>query len=99
ADMVALLYLEYFEKEPDACTAIDCDNQGKKQVAKPKVLLLTRADMDQIIVRTNSEIVADDLFKRYFDAYTAYFELPVLGAKRVFLDPPSIPSPEALATA
>src|SRR5690606_36063097 len=27
SDMVALLYLEYFEKEPDACTAIDCDNQ------------------------------------------------------------------------
>lgn len=83
SEMVALLYLEYFEKEPDACTAIDCDNQGKKQVAKPKVLLLTREDMDQIITRTSSEIVADDLFKKYFDTYTTYFDQPVLGAKRV----------------
>lgn len=99
SNMVALLYLEYFEKEPDACTAIDCDNQGKKQVAKPKVLLLTKEDMDQIIARTSSEIVADDLFKKYFDAYTAYFDLPVLGAKRVFINSSSNNSSAALTSA
>jgi hypothetical protein len=84
--MVGLLYLEYYLKDPDACTAIDCDNQGKKQVAKLRVLLLSPADMELIINRTAGEIIADDIFRDYFNAYTQYISLAVPGAKRALLN-------------
>ncbi|MDB5156055.1 MAG: hypothetical protein JWR50_762, partial [Mucilaginibacter sp.] len=97
--MVGLLYLEYYQKEPDACTAIDCDNQGKKQVAVPKVLLVSPANMEQIINRTNTEIIADDIFKNYYAAYQNYYNLVTLGARRVFLNSAATASPAGLASA
>ncbi len=43
-DMVVLLYLESYAKEGDLCTAIDCDNQGIEQVARLRLLLVSKAD-------------------------------------------------------
>jgi hypothetical protein len=98
-EMYGLLYLEYYSKDPDACTAIDCDNQGRKQVAKPKVLLIAQADMNQIIEQTGSEVIYDDIYKKYFNAYNAYFDAPVLAAKRVFLNTQTTASSSALTAA
>jgi hypothetical protein len=98
-EMYGLLYLEYYSKDPDACTAIDCDNQGRKQVAKPKVLLIAQADMNQIIEQTGSEVIYDDIYKKYFNAYNAYFDAPVLTAKRVFFNKQTTASSSALTAA
>lgn len=98
-EMFGLLYLEYYSKDPDACTAIDCDNQGRKQVAKPKVLLIAQADMNQIIEQTGSEVIYDDIYKKYFNAYNAYFDAPVLAAKRVFFNKQTTASSSALTSA
>ncbi|QEM11201.1 hypothetical protein [Mucilaginibacter rubeus] len=98
-EMYGLLYLEYYSKDPDACTAIDCDNQGRKQVAKPKVLLVSQADMNQIIEQTGSEVIYDDIYKKYFNAYNAYFDAPVLAAKRVFFNTQTTASSSALTAA
>ncbi|WP_431200190.1 hypothetical protein ACRQ5D_19000 [Mucilaginibacter sp. P25] len=98
-EMYGLLYLEYYSKDPDACTAIDCDNQGRKQVAKPKVLLIAQADMNQIIEQTGSEVIYDDIYKKYFNAYNAYFDAPVLAAKRVFFNTQTTASSSALTAA
>lgn len=98
-EMYGLLYLEYYSKDPDACTAIDCDNQGRKQVARPKVLLVSQADMNQIIEQTGSEVIYDDLYKKYFNAYNSYIDAPVLTARRVFLNTQTIASSSTLTAA
>ncbi len=86
-DMVALLYVEYYLQDPDKCTAIDCDNQGPKQVAQIKVLLLTKSDMDKVINRNPSnEVIADSIYKKYYNAGAQFFNLPVLKARRVILN-------------
>lgn len=82
-DMVALLYLEYYLSEPDDCTAIDCDHLGQLQNAKIKVLLIAQSDMDKVINSEPTEIIADHIYKSYYEAYTKYFVLPELKAKRV----------------
>jgi hypothetical protein len=98
-EMYGLLYLEYYSKDPDACTAIDCDNQGRKQVARPKVLLVSQADMNQIIEQTGSEVIYDDIYKKYFNAYNSYIDAPVLAARRVFLNTQNIASSATLTGA
>lgn len=82
-DMVALLYLEYYLSEPDDCTSIDCDHLGQLQHAKIKVLLISQQDMDKVINSEPTEIIADHIYKSYYDAYTKYFDLPELKARRL----------------
>lgn len=82
-DMVAMLYLEYYLSEPDDCTAIDCDHLGQLQHARIKVLLLSQEDMDKVINSEPTEIIADHIYKGYYEAYTKYFELPELKARRL----------------
>jgi hypothetical protein len=82
-DMVALLYLEYYLSEPDDCTAIDCDHLGQLQNAKIKVLLISQQDMDKVINSEPTEIIADHIYKSYYEAYTKYFVLPELKAQRL----------------
>ncbi|AYL94530.1 hypothetical protein [Mucilaginibacter celer] len=98
-EMYGLLYLEYYSKDPDACTAIDCDNQGRKQVARPKVLLVSQANMNQIIEQSGSEVIYDDIYKKYFNAYNSYIDAPVLAARRVFLNSQNIASSSTLTAA
>ncbi|RYZ48076.1 MAG: hypothetical protein EOP49_19630 [Sphingobacteriales bacterium] len=82
-DMVALLYLEYYLSEPDDCTTIDCDQLGQLQNAKIKVLLIAQSDMDKVINSEPTEIIVDHIYKSYYDAYTRYFVLPELKARRL----------------
>ena len=96
-DLVALLYLEYYLKDPDKCTAIDCDNQGPHQLATIKVLLLSKASMDKVINRDPvNEKIADSIFKKYNESGSSYFDLPLLKAKRVILNSSNTSSISAL---
>ena len=68
-------------------------------MAKPKVLLIAQADMNQIIEQNGSEVIYDDIYKKYFNAYNAYFDAPVLAAKRVFFNNQTTASSSALTAA
>lgn len=71
--MCALLYLESYEKEPDLCTAIDCDNQGIKQQAYLRVLLVSKKDAEHMAKN-------DAVFSKHNDILKTSFAL-----KDVFL--------------
>ncbi len=43
-NMVVILYLEAYTKEPGICTTIDCNDQGKKQISKLRVLITDEAN-------------------------------------------------------
>ena len=87
-NMVVLLYLEYYKRDPDMCTAIDCDNQGYKQVAKIRALLASPDNADKIIERSpTSEIIADSIYKSFYDAGIDYYKLPVIHPRRIILNP------------
>jgi hypothetical protein len=85
-DWVAILFLEYYLKDPEKCTPTDCDNMGMRQVARPKVLVLSKADMDKIIHKDAGETIGDDIYLKYHDAFESYFTFPVIKARRVFLN-------------
>ncbi|MCG9910685.1 MAG: PKD domain-containing protein [Flavobacteriales bacterium] len=82
-DMVALLYMENFLADPDDCTSIDCNHLGQMQNNKIRVLLINQTDVEKLINREPGELMADDIYKNFFDAYDQYFTLPELKAKRV----------------
>lgn len=46
---VALLYLEYFYKEPEDCSPVDCNSLGMEVVSRPRVLLVSKNDAAKII--------------------------------------------------
>lgn len=99
-DLVLLLYLEYYLRDPDQCTAIDCDNQGPHQVADLKVLLLSKEDMQIVINRDPlSEVIADSIYTKYHDSQVQYFNLALLKAKRVVLNALNTASVTTLAKA
>jgi hypothetical protein len=83
---VALLYLEYFSRKPEKCTPTNCDNLGSRQVARPRILALSRSDMDQIIRKEEGETIGDSIFSRYHAAETEFAKLPVVAARRVILN-------------
>lgn len=45
---IALLYLEYYYKEPEDCSPVDCNSQGKEVVARPRLLLISENDAEFI---------------------------------------------------
>ncbi len=75
---VVLLYLESFAKEGDLCTAIDCDNQGVEQVARFRVLLVSKSDAEYIAG-------LDSIFSKH-DIVDEYFKLPEVAVRRVVLN-------------
>jgi hypothetical protein len=48
-NLVVILYLESYEEDPNACTGIDCENQGIKNIRKLRVLLTSQSDADYIL--------------------------------------------------
>jgi hypothetical protein len=50
-DKYLLLYLESYEKEIKPCRGVDCDNHGLMQIRNLKVLVTTRAGIDQILIK------------------------------------------------
>ncbi len=75
---VVLLYLESYPKEGDLCTAIDCDNQGTEQVARLRVLLVSKTDADFILS-------LDSIFSKH-NVVNSYFNLPDVAVRRVVLN-------------
>ncbi len=45
---IALLYLEYFYKEPEDCSPVDCNSQGREVVARTRVVLISEIDAEFI---------------------------------------------------
>jgi PKD repeat protein len=76
---VVLLYIEAYAKEGDLCTTVDCDNQGVEQVARLRVLLVSKEDAGYIAG-------TDSLFSK-FDMAGKYFDLPDAAVRRVVLNP------------
>ena len=77
-DKVVLLYLEAYEKKADLCTSIDCDNQGVEQVARLRVLLVSKADADYIAG-------LDSIFSKH-NVVQSLFDLPEVAVRRVVLN-------------
>lgn len=86
SNWVAILYLEYYLKDPENCTPTNCDNLGQRQVAKPRLLVLSKSDLDKVIQRNPDETIGDDIYLKYHEAYESYFTFPVLRPKRVILN-------------
>ncbi|WP_299441129.1 hypothetical protein [uncultured Aquimarina sp.] len=78
ADKVVVLYLENYAKEETPCTSIDCDTQGKEQVAKIRILLLNKADVEAMNA-------TDTVFTKH-NNIEDYLELPKVSVKRVILN-------------
>lgn len=83
---VAILYLEYYLKDPENCTPINCDNLDQRQIAKPRLLVLSKSDLDKVIIRDEHETTGDDLYLKYHEAYESYFNFPVIKPRRVILN-------------
>lgn len=47
--VAVILYLEFFHKDADICTTIDCDNLGSRQIARQHVLFIRKVDLDELI--------------------------------------------------
>ncbi|MBT6763980.1 MAG: PKD domain-containing protein [Prolixibacteraceae bacterium] len=76
--MVVLLYLESYAKPQDLCTAIDCDNQGTKQIARLRVLLVSEIDAKYIAG-------LDSVFTKH-NNLDDYFNLPEVAVRRIVLN-------------
>ena len=48
---VALLYLEYYYRDPEDCSPADCNSQGQEIVARPRLLLVSENDAEFILTR------------------------------------------------
>ncbi|MNU56230.1 PKD domain protein [compost metagenome] len=48
-NLVVLLYLENYPEDPSACTGIDCENQGIKNIRKLRVLIVSQSDAEYIL--------------------------------------------------
>jgi len=48
---VAVLYLEYYHQEPEDCSPVDCNSQGKEVINRPRLLLISPEDAESIIQR------------------------------------------------
>ncbi len=77
-DKTVLLYLESYAKEGDLCTTIDCDNQGVEQVARLRILLVSKTDAEYIAKN-------DSIFSKH-DVAQKFTQLPELAVRRVVLN-------------
>lgn len=77
-DKTVVLYLESYAKEGDLCTTVDCDNQGVEQVARLRILLVSKKDAEYI---ANN----DSIFSKY-DVAQKFTQLPELAVRRVVLN-------------
>lgn len=76
-DKVVLLYLENYEKEPESCDKMGCNNQGLEQVARLKVLLVSQNDANYLAEN-------DAIFSRH-NLYELHKNLPEVNARRIIL--------------
>ena len=74
-DKVVLLYLDNYEEDPDACTGINCENQGINNIRKLRVLLVSQADANYILS-------CDPMFNSHYLIQT-YLNLEEVTVQRV----------------
>ena len=53
-DLAMILYVENFDKAPDICTKLDCDNLGNRQINNIHFLLIKKTDLEDIIIDTDT---------------------------------------------
>ncbi len=75
SDLVVLLYLENYAEDPSACTGINCENQGIKNIRKLRVLLVSQADADYILSH-------DEIFDANY-LISTYLNLDEVAVQRV----------------
>jgi len=80
SDLAVILYVENFDKAPDICTKLDCDNLGNRQINNIHVLLIKKTDLERIINEN------DSIFKTCRKAGNRFFDLPKVVAPRVLLN-------------
>lgn len=90
-EMTVLLYLESYAKEGDLCTTTDCDNQGVEQVARLRILLVSKKDAEYIAKN-------DSVFSKH-DIGQKFIQLPQLAVRRVVLNQSNTASYNALKLA
>ncbi|MHA7059792.1 hypothetical protein ACWGOQ_0021370 [Aquimarina sp. M1] len=78
-DKVVVLYLENYAKEETPCTSTDCDTQGQEQVAKLRMLLMSKTAIKTISNKTN-----DPIFDKHNNT-KKFIDLPEVSVKRVIL--------------
>ena len=67
-DFAVVLYNESYIFDPDICTGGECDNKGKEQVNKLRVLLIEKSALDKI----NADQLSPS--KKYYDLNNVYIE-------------------------
>lgn len=77
-DKTVILYLEDYINGGNLCTTIDCDNQGEEQIARLRVLLVSKKDADYIVKE-------DKMYSKY-DAVHKFIQMPELNIRRVILN-------------
>jgi hypothetical protein len=92
-NLAVILYVENFDKSPDICTKLDCDNLGNRQINKIRVLLIRKTDLEEIINDS------DTIFQTCRKAGNHFFDLPKIAAPRVILNASVSQSFSALANA
>lgn len=76
---VVVLYLEYYGKDETPCTSTDCDTQGQEQIAKIRILLMSKENAEII---SNSD--NDPIFSK-FNNTKKFHDLPEIAIRRVIL--------------
>jgi hypothetical protein len=79
SNMYVLLYVESYAKEDDLCNQLTCDNQGIEQIARLRVLLVSKENAEYI---ANKDII----FSKH-NWYETYANLPVVSAPRIVVNP------------
>lgn len=75
---VVVLYLENYAKEETPCSSIDCDTQGKEQVAKIRILLFNKTDVE------NSLNSSDTIYTKH-NIYESFTQLSQIAVQKVIL--------------
>ena len=79
-DLAVVAYLENYQKEPDTCTELDCDNQGIQVLRDLRFLLIEKSSLNYIIANF------DTLFKKYQKLSNVQNQLPIVKIQRVILN-------------
>lgn len=74
-NLVVLLYLEKYPEDPSACTGIDCENQGIKNICKLHPLIVSQQDAEYILSN-------DSIFNANY-LITTYLNLDEVAVQRV----------------
>jgi hypothetical protein len=79
-DLAVIAYLENYQKEPDTCTELDCDNQGIQVLRNLKFLLIEKSNLNYIIESF------DTIFNKYKKVNNAQSKLPRIKIERIILN-------------